>query len=341
MRNQGIRDWGSGIGSGRGKAEGGRWKVGGQSGSPRSANPQSLISNPFRPAFTLVEMLVTISIIGVLAGMVMATMQVVRQAGREATTKATIAKLHAIIMERYESYLTRRVPITIPPGTPPALAAQMRLDCLRDLMRMEMPERWVDVEHLPTPFPSITKTISGTPYSTGPYGIATQPALHQLYRAKYAAQNPNGNDSHAKLLYMIVSTSNPEAMEQFSASEIAVDTDGWPYFVDGWGKPIYFLRWAPGFVAPLSDLQTGNPTTDHDPFDTRKVDTAAFQLVPLIFSFGRTSSPNINVAATAYYGNTAGTSTWDHMNPYSNLTIGALADPSGRGNITNHNIEAR
>ena len=79
-------------------------------------------------------------------------------------------------------------------------------------------------------------------------------------------------------------------------------------FVDGWGKPIYFLRWAPGFNdSDLQESDLANPPAgwdsqpgvmtftqqtaganwmdtavqgrkdqfaqqDHDPFDTRKVD---------------------------------------------------------------------
>ncbi len=98
-----------------------------------------------RSAFTLVELLVTITIIGILAGMVMAALQKTRQSAREYATKATIAKLNSIIMERYESYMNRRVPIQIPTGTQPKAAAQMRLNAIRELMRLEMPDCRADV----------------------------------------------------------------------------------------------------------------------------------------------------------------------------------------------------
>ena len=122
----------------------------------------------FRPGFTLVELLVTITIIGILAGMSLGALQLAREAAREAETKATIAKINDIIMERYESYMTRRVPIPIPAGTGAAVAAQMRLDGIRDLMRMEMPDCLNDVIHA-----SLSFTTGGITYHV------SEPRLHQ------------------------------------------------------------------------------------------------------------------------------------------------------------------
>jgi hypothetical protein len=218
----------------------------------------------------------------------------------------------------------------------------MRLDGIRDLMRMEMPERWADIYHAPAIFG----------WGNGSNWCA-EPALHMLYRSKYApsgSPTPNGNYGQAKCLFLVVSVGSPEAMEQFSQSEIKVDTDGWAYFVDGWGSPIYFLRWAPGCSSTLSNgysaIQTGDYTNDHDPFDTRKIDPTAFKLIPLIYSFGRCGYANVNVGQNGYYGNgTPDPPNWSVMQPRADLTIGA-PDPSdlqmsAKGNITNHLIEAR
>ena len=110
--------------------------------------------------------------------------------------------------------------------------------------------------------------------------MTNPPALWKIYNQDTfaVARCPRTVAENAKCLYLFVSVTNPQALEQFDASEIGVDpNDQWPYFIDGWGTPIMWLRYAPGFSSGMnpaapSDIQTGDPTTDHDPFDTRNVD---------------------------------------------------------------------
>lgn len=249
---------------------------------------------PGRRGFTLVELLVTIVILGILAGMVSGAVIVARQSARVAATKATIAKLHNILMARYESYRTRRVPIDTS-GMTPHQAAQARLLALRDLMRMEMPDRWTDLWDFTNNVPR------------GPLYVPGAPTLYQAYVNRCSTVSggnyvflPSDNHYPAKCLYLIVMLGGgSDARRQFHAAEIATDEDGFSMFIDGWGRPIYFLRGAPGFND--SDLQWNiDPTSpatraasmqeaaldDHDPFDTRRVDAAAWRLAPLIYSAG-------------------------------------------------------
>jgi prepilin-type N-terminal cleavage/methylation domain-containing protein len=58
---------------------------------------------------TLIELLVTISIIATLSAMFLGASRAAMEHSRGARTKTTIDKLHTLIMERYADYETRRV----------------------------------------------------------------------------------------------------------------------------------------------------------------------------------------------------------------------------------------
>lgn len=229
-----------------------------------------------RPAFTLIELLVAVTIMGILASITLFALSGALESAKGDKTRATINKLNSLVMAKYESYRTRRVPITIPTGTSTQLAAQYRVDAIRDLMRMEMPDRYSDIQDNPT-----THSIAGVSTSS----LIAVPSATQAYRAALPAA-PNFHAEAAKCLYLFIShgLDDPDVMSQFSEDEIARDSlDGMRYFVDGWGQPIYFIRWAPGFSSPLQPWNVnptdalGNPTakatfiTSHDPFDPLKV----------------------------------------------------------------------
>ncbi len=220
-------------------------------------------------------------------------------------------------MRRYESYRTRRVPIsinaiTLGSSTPmaPIVSAGWRLDALRELMRMEMPDTWWDIvnqdgswalpagtnsnssfvltgalTHRPvmaTPslwlayqrrFLAICTANSNNGVQTVPSGGADlqiyTPGANTALPANYQYYTPTCKYQGAECLYMIVTCGSSDELNDadlFRATEIGdVDQDGAPEFIDGWGMPIQFLRWAPGF---FSELQTH---TSPDPFDTRFV----------------------------------------------------------------------
>ena len=202
-----------------------------------------------RGGFTLVELLITVSIVAILAGMMMFAMYTAQEAARRQKTKALITKLNDIIMQRYDEYRTRRVPITIPPGTPPSTIAKLRLDGLRDLMRMEMPDRWTDVFDPPVATYLTTRPSINVAY----YNAFTSIAGGTLP----VANSPIYDHQGAECLYMIVMQAVAQigdARDVFKPADIGdIDDDGFPEFKDAWGMPIEFIRWAPGFQ---SDLQT-------------------------------------------------------------------------------------
>ncbi len=229
-------------------------------------NPKSKIQNPkSRPAFTLVELLVTITIITMLAGLTLGGLRMARTAAREIKTRSTVAKLDEIIMRMYAGYEHRRVPIDTS-GMTRAQAIETRYYALRDIIRMEMPDSFAEIDEGPQ--------VDGI----------GQPALHAAYQA---AQRGSPDHESARCLYLIVSTAHPRELQHFNPNEIDVH-GGVPVFVDGWGNPICFQRWPAGFDE--SDIQSPNAEAGseefiRDPFDPHGVSNEP-RLLPLIYSWG-------------------------------------------------------
>jgi prepilin-type N-terminal cleavage/methylation domain-containing protein len=292
-----------------------------------------------RRAFTLVELLVAIAIIGILAGLVLAAFHQSGQRAREARTRSIIQKLDRAILTRWESYRTRRVSVppvddengdgslldgggpteraetallalgfNDTPGDPfymrsPRASAALRLAAIRELQRFELPQRYADVTDTPL--------------------IIDRPAVSQAYARQLAPVIAAGGENRyqaAEMLYLIVTSGgiedDPLGEDHFRHDDVAdVDGNGLHEFVDGYGSPIRFLRWAPGFV---SDLQPPPDTTDadsvaawcaenHDPFDPMRVDSpplgsttpTGYRLFPLIYSAGPDYIYDVRVGATA------------------------------------------
>ena len=209
--------------------------------------------------FTLVELMLVVSIIGILAGVSITATRQVYHTARVARTEATILKIDRVIMDMYAGYENRRVPSpnfgNTAAGSQVTQAA--RLWFFRDMIRMEMPCNWDEVLAGPVQFKF--KHGTGTGDITSNWVAVGDSPLRRLYEKTYneavARSNVNTVKRYgpAKCLYLAVMYGNPEVRELFKDFEIATDDDDLSYFVDGWGNPIYFLRWAPGLT--LSDRQ--------------------------------------------------------------------------------------
>ncbi|MHB1035798.1 MAG: type II secretion system protein [Pirellulales bacterium] len=281
---------------------------------------------------TLVELLVAMSIVGILAAMAWFALRRSQESAREAKTRALIAKLHTLVLARWESYQTRRVPIDTA-GMALDKAAMMRLKALRELMVMEMPDRWSDVSRRSQLVPaSATASI---------YARRYQESLKAS-----GGKRPTPQYQSAECLYLIVTAAPGDdgaGREQFLENEIGdADDDGWPEFHDAWGRPISFLRFAPGF---RSDLQSCDGGKDHDPFDTRRVDRGAFALYPLVYSAGPDGVYDIHSGSRyATYEVDAGPYAKPSYAPF--LPVGEPYDEAGDGpghldNIHNHLLGTR
>lgn len=134
-----------------------------------------------------------------------------------------------------------------------------------------------------------------------------------------------------------------DAAEAFRSDEIGdVDGDSAPEFLDGWGRPIRFIRWPAAFTSPLMDVQT------RDPLDHARV-TGDWALVPLIVSGGADASTNDPLDETGGFGMTLATKTW--LGSTTNLTYTSVASTCTGNtmgvttaakdmsdNITNHDL---
>ncbi|MGL4512170.1 MAG: prepilin-type N-terminal cleavage/methylation domain-containing protein [Lacipirellulaceae bacterium] len=277
-------------------------------------------------ALTLVELLIAIAIISILAGMLLGVAARATETARVARTKQIVARIHTLVMEKYESFRSRRVevPATTPAGAAQVLAAQ-RLHVLRIVMQMEMPDRWSDILNAqvtavkPADLRGTSPAVMidrDRPYRLPNPGQTSidnsspripRTPLCNTYVRQYAALtvNPSTPDGErsllrnqgAECLYLLVmfGTGDGEARGLFKPADFGdTDGDGALEILDGWGRPITFVRWPKGYTN-VSDLMTDDSVKDHDPFDPYRVHDKAYttggalsanRLVPLIASAG-------------------------------------------------------
>jgi len=316
--------------------------------------------------FTLVEMLITVTVIGIVVAMSLGALVAAQESAREQRTRSLIAKLNTQLMYRWETYQSRRIPM--PPrnasgGETPAQYANRRLWAQRELMRLELPQRWLDVVENTTDFPANPAFMTH---------LTETPALSESYLRRYnnnkignVYSKPSDSFEAAECLYMIVTMGHDDSLgtTKFRATDVGdVDQDGMPEFIDGWGRPISFIRWAPGYLpasalpasakhAAITDLQTGDVDKDHDPFDPLRLDARAYRLMPLIFSTGSDGESDIwakNAVTGAplndpYDTPAAGSGLPAGTPMTAENTVGLSSLGEGRhiDNITNHALEVR
>ncbi len=313
-----------------------------------------------RSAFTLVELLLALAIATLLSATFLMAMWSAQEEARDARTHAQIARINEYIMIRWESYASRQVPIRFRPANPmvpfqptPRERLLARLVLLRDQMRMELPDRITDVS-------SPKAQLVFTDQNGNPRGIAelaVEPSIWREYRRRaFSSPKPwTPEFQGAECLYLILATwrdENSNALDYFRDNEIGdVDGDDRPEILDGWGNPISFLRWAPGFDSPMQ-IPDRNRSPDY--FDPLHVDPRwmnpnqliPFNLVPLVFSAGPDRSYGLftDIASPPLldYRSTSPLPVDPYVTIPPNILIGQSDGTSDAAdNITNHLIEVR
>lgn len=221
-----------------------------------------------RRGVTLTELLIVIGLMAFLASLALVGLWEAQEVARESRARAQVQRIEALLMERWDDYASRAVPLRISrvnvvgltnPGSDSNRASfeRARVNALRETARFELPDRMEDVVNFanaPSLLP-VTRTLG------------SHPALLSGYRRMLDATNTTNpwtpKFQGAECLYAIVAATykgDENGLTFFKPSEIGdKDGDGRPEILDPWGNPIEFIRWAPGLDSPLhsrNEVQT-------------------------------------------------------------------------------------
>jgi prepilin-type N-terminal cleavage/methylation domain-containing protein len=209
---------------------------------------------PRRRSFTLVELLVVITIIGILATIALGVVGGLIGQARDTATKATISKIQALLNSRSQAFdrlLKRSGYLT---GT--------------------QEYQWV-LKNYPQITQQSTRNMLATKLLHAKFfpQYAKEMYDSKIYAKPAGAPSIYNADLSAEILYDFLTQSNalgdsPVAADTFSAAEVQdLDKDGLPEFVDSWGNPLRFYRWPTRlFRSQGQDPKTGflNPITAND-----------------------------------------------------------------------------
>ena len=196
-----------------------------------------------RPGFTLVELLVVISILTVLAGLSLALIRGTIQKAQESRTRSLISSITEVLNDRWDAYDVRILPYRINLDNR-SQQQIVRTDVLLELIRAEMPNRRAYVTGT---FPSaqFVTYYNGqpAPLSTVDDQIAARPpSVWNRYRASVAGWTDQFQD--AECLYMIlrsITVLDKSGIDHLHNDEIGdTDGDGFPEVLDGYGLPFQF-----------------------------------------------------------------------------------------------------
>ena len=232
-----------------------------------------------RRGFTLIELLVVIAILGILGALTFGALGTASGRGKADSSRNVVAMLSEAVLEHYETYED--------------LAMSKARDAagvvdLRKRIREEMPDSWEDVE----PGANLDGLTAATSATT---------AAGRAYKSYKASNSHSAAYAGAECLYMIVTQSGlfPDFLANVPSKFVGdIDKDGAFEFWDGWGRPIAFIRWAPGAMPAVRR----DADTYHDPLDPYGTDATAFALVPLVYSPGKDESMNDPTGAVSGYG---------------------------------------
>lgn len=206
-------------------------------------------SRPTRRAgFTLVEMLMTIGIITLLAGILVVAIGRAGVIAKEQATAATIRKISNQVQERLEAFdRLKSQPQWGQDAQAFAAAYNISFDQAKVLlmkfrMKKLFPQRFSDVD--PNELSQQITNNSQYPFNGSKHVEETESSELLYYALTRGA-------------VLGIPTVDPA---EYKSSEVAdTDGDGLLEFVDGWGKPLRFYRWPTRLFCPTGSFDSNVP----------------------------------------------------------------------------------
>lgn len=223
-------------------------------------------------AFTLIEILIVLTIVSVLAAALGVTITNMMTTAREAQTTATLRKIDGLIVERQQGLqrafegrdfirfvddthdkLIKGDPANGIPQLYGLSERAVEAAARKDFARLFFPQRFIEMVDVRTP-PS-TQAADGIPDK-----IQFDDIYSTVNWTGTPIQTPVNHDpvtESSELLYFALTRMEVfgvplTSVDDFSTNEVAdTDNDGLPEFVDGWGNPLRFYRWPTRLFKPF------------------------------------------------------------------------------------------
>jgi prepilin-type N-terminal cleavage/methylation domain-containing protein len=247
--------------------------------------------NPAPAGFTLVELMVVLTIIGILMALVSAAVYRVLESQKDANSQNTVAKTSDALQKHWIALIKiaqkENIPpaVTNPGGAGPQLGLanmalgdlsaaprssaemdraqkRMRLLWIKLRLQQEFPLTFSEATN-PTPIPpQLVAGTGGVPFINPVNLVGTNLAPKPSYVRAIAGAGPGHNETSA-MLHMLLQQSRGgytfKVDEALASTEIRQYPDGLNEIADAWGSSIVFFRWPTAWpdlnsVAPTSIL---------------------------------------------------------------------------------------
>ncbi len=258
----------------------------------------SAVSAVNRHGFTLIELLIVIGVIIFLMSVIGVVAMNALGGAKIAATRATVTKVQGLLQQRLDAVMRKDPDKVLVDSLTPRFAGNRKLAeaiARKYTLRQAFPQTWAEAQG---------------------YFPGSGPMVNPPLRPQESGE----------VLYYLLTQANvlgypPEGQDVFNSTEV-LDTDippnGFPEFVDNWGKPLRFYRWptrlvrggpyAPGGFTPSGTaraLMPALPTTaidlahdSDDKYGLLQVNNPAWRPI-----FAPVSAPPMPVAHINYFEN--------------------------------------